>query len=352
MAGRIAAPGAAVAVDEALPDIDPLVRMTTGLWVSQTLAAAERLDLFNVLSTEGAASADTVARILGLARRPAEVLLTACAALGLLQRDGDRFANTPLAETYLVRGRPYYFGDYVRMLRDYVYPGWMRVEAAIRTDQPSRHKPQPQQGIFDPENRPTLFWDGLFPVSALSARALAEAVDFAPVGSLLDIGGGGAAFDIELCRRYPGLRATVYDLPHVCEFTADWIEAAGLSDRIGVCPGDFFQQAALPGGHDAILLSMILHDWDETTNRRLLAKCLRALPSGGLMVISELLVDDDKTGPLDAALMSMNMLVGTQGRNYTAEEYAGWLRAAGFDDPWVVRFRAPGANGAVLARKP
>ncbi|MGH8968246.1 MAG: methyltransferase, partial [Actinomycetes bacterium] len=121
---------------------------------------------------------------------------------------------------------------------------------------------------------------------------------------------------------------------------------------IGLHPGDFFADADLPGGHDTVLLSMILHDWDEERGREILGKCFRALPSGGTLVISELLVDDDATGPLDAAMMSVNMLAGTYGRNYTEAEYRCWLADAGFAEPRTVRFQAPGANGAILARKP
>ena len=53
-----------------------------------------------------------------------------------------------------------------------------------------------------------------------------------------------------------------------------------------------------------------------------------------------------------AALMSLNMLIETEGRNYTPAEYGGWLSDAGFTDIRTVWFDAPGANGAVVARKP
>ena len=43
----------------------------------------------------------------------------------------------------------------------------------------------------------------------------------------------------------------------------------------------FLAEPALPTGPDVILLSLILHDWDEPTNRPLLAKCHAALPAGG-----------------------------------------------------------------------
>ena len=97
---------------------------------------------------------------------------------------------------------------------------------------------------------------------------------------------------------------------------------------------------------------MILHDWDEAKDRALLRRSYEALPSGGAVVISELLVNDDKTGPAPAALMSLNMLIETEGRNYTPAEYAEWMKDAGFHEVETVWFDAPGANGAVIGRKP
>jgi predicted O-methyltransferase YrrM len=138
----------------------------------------------------------------------------------------------------------------------------------------------------------------------------------------------------------------------VCEIAARKIAAAGCEDHIAVNPGDFLADTELPAGHDVVLLSMIMHDWTPEQDLAILRKCFAALPPGGLIVISELLVNDEKTGPPAAALMSLNMLVETVGRNYTAAEYEHWLHATGFVDVQTVTFDAPGANGAVLARKP
>ena len=104
----------------------------------------------------------------------------------------------------------------------------------------------------------------------------------------------------------------------------------------------------MPGGHDAILLSKILLDWSEDDCRSLIAKCFSALVPGGRIVICDLLVDDSKDGPVDAALMSLNMLIETWGRNYTATKYTSWLRNAGFVRVETHRFDAPGANGLVV----
>ncbi|MEW2294692.1 methyltransferase [Streptomyces sp. NPDC006743] len=326
-----------------------LTDLATGLWKTQTLTAAIETGVFEALAA-GEADAPETARRLGIGKRPAEILLTACTALGLLEQRDGRYRNTAVAAHYLVPGLPDYFGGYVQMVARYTAPGWLRATEAVRTDAPTKPVPDPDRNMFEEGNRPESFWEGLFTFSTLTARQLAGAVDLSGVRRIMDVGGGAGATLIELCRQHPHLSGTVVDLPHVCALAGERIAAAGMTGRIGTAAADFFADP-LPSGHDAVLLSMILHDWDESQNRKILASCLDALPSGGTVLISELLVDDDKSGPVDAALMSMNMLVGTWGRNYTGAEYTDWLRDAGCCEVRTVRFASPGANGVVAGVK-
>jgi hypothetical protein len=332
----------------------PLMQLTTGFWAFKTLAAAHELDLFTRLSGTPGTTAGGLAEVLAIEERPAEMLLTGCAALGLLAKADGRYVNSPLAEEFLVRGKPYYFGGWVQMLDQRLYPGWGRLTEAIRTNRPTTWDPDRQRSLFDGEDPGLLavFWEAMHSLSTFTAGALGQAIDLRGARRLLDVGGGSAAYDIELCRRYPDLTATVYELSKVAEIAAAKVKEAGLAERIDTVTGDFFADAALPGGYDTILLSMILHDWAEDRCRTILQKCWAALPSGGQVIIAELLVNDERTGPPAAALMSLNMLVETEGRNYTPAEYGAWLSDLGFHDIQTVWFDAAGANGAVLGRKP
>lgn len=339
--------------DRALSPV-PLMQLTTGFWAFKTLAAAHELDLFSRLADSGGTTSDELAATLAIDQRPAEMLLTGCAALGLLTKSDGRFRNSPLAEEFLVRGRPYYFGGWVEMLDRRLYPGWGRLADAIRTNRPTTWDPDRQESLFDGEDPELLavFWEAMHSLSTFTARVLGRAVDLTGARRLLDVGGGSGAFDLELCRQYSDLTATVYELPKVADIATRKIKEAGLADRVDAVPGDFFADPSLPEGYDTILLSMILHDWSEEHGRAILRKCWAALPSGGRLIISELLVDDDRTGPPPAALMSLNMLIETaHGRNYTPAEYGSWLTDAGFGEISTVWFEAAGANGAVIGRK-
>jgi 3-hydroxy-5-methyl-1-naphthoate 3-O-methyltransferase len=331
----------------------PLMQLATAFWGFKTLATAIDMDLFTRLSTSPM-NPQELAQWFRIEERPAEMLLTGCAGLGLLGKQNGRYCNTPLAEKFLVRAGRYYFGGFVDMLNRRLYSGWDKLPVAVSTNRPTTWDPDKQRSLFeaaDPAMMQT-FWQAMHSLSIFTARALGEAVDFSSFRKLLDVGGGSGAFDIELCLRYPNLSATVYDLPFVTEIAEGRVAEAGLGDRITIRSGDFFADPKYPP-HDVILLSMIMHDWGEQEDRAILRKCYEALTPGGAVVISELLVNDEKDGPAPAALMSLNMLIETVGgRNYTPAEYRAWLEDIGFREVRVVWFEAAGANGAVIGYKP
>ncbi|GAA2598858.1 methyltransferase [Streptomyces axinellae] len=336
------------------PSALPLMQLTSAFWGFKTFAAAVELGLFTRLADGRAMSLEEAADELDIRERPADMFLAACASLGLLEKDGEKYRNSALSEEFLVEGKPRYFGGFVRYCDQREYPVWHRIVDAMRTDRPLTWDPDSHGSVFVAENPVMMefFWESLHSISASTAHALADAYDFGPHSRLLDVGGGSAGYPVQLCRRYPHLSATVFDLEHVCAMAEQKVRAAGLEKSIATVAGDFMTDEPLPGGHDVILLSMILHDWDETTNRALLRKCWEALAPGGAIVICELLLNPERTGPASAALMGMNMIVETEGgKNYSETEYQDWLTDAGFEEPRVIRFDTAGANGAVVARK-
>ncbi len=329
-----------------------LMQMISGFWVSKALASAIDLDLFTKLSGRGG-DVKQVSKLLGLHPRPAEMLISACAALGLLEKRGKQFYNSSLSEEYLVKGKPHYFGGVVSLLDQRLYLPWNKLKEALRTNRAQTW--EDHSGIFEqissnPEKQ-RLFTEGMHSFSVHSGRALAEAFDFSPYTQLLDVGGASGAYCIEAIRCYPNLRAVVFDLPEPLQIAKEKISESGYSDRIKLHIGDFFKDE-LPKGSDVILLSMILHDWSSETNLKILRKCYNGLPSGGVVIVSELMMDNDKTGPVPAALMSLNMLIETEGgRNYTWSEYIEWLMKIGFKNIKRVNIESPGANGILIGYK-
>lgn len=336
-----------------LSSAQPLMDLVTGFWAAKVLAVANKLNLFTDLCASSGITVSEFSERYNIQPRPAEMLLTACAALGLLEKHDDRYANSQLSEHYLVRDRPLYFGGWIEMADRREYPAWMQLEKALYNNCPQTWDPNKQTSLFDGEDPDLVhdFWEAMCALSVSTAKKLVEVIDFSTTRRLLDVGGGGAAFDIIFCSRYRKLKSAVYDLPFVCALTRPKIEKVGLTKRIALIEGNFFTDPCLPGGYEVILLSRILLDWNETDCQMIIAKCYSALPPGGRLIICDQFVNDHKDGPVGAALMSLNMLIETWGRNYTGAEYGNWLKKTGFTRVETVRFDAPAANGAVIGYK-
>ena len=89
---------------------------------------------------------------------------------------------------------------------------------------------------------------------------------------------------------------------------------------------------ALPAGYDVHLFSNVLHDWDTDKVRFLLAASAKALPKGGLLIVHDAHLNDDKTGPAPVAAYSALLMSVTEGRCYGTGEMRELLTEAGFGD--------------------
>ncbi|QKV97190.1 methyltransferase [Streptomyces sp. NA02950] len=337
----------------------PLLSMLDGFRRTMVLATAVRLGLFDVLAQRGPMSAKELGAALVLRKRPALMLVTACVSLGLLipEEDGERFGNSPISSRYLVSSEPFWLGGFVRLIEEQQYPAWGELFTALRENRPTVWSVRERSAKFATAgvDEIELFWKAMRSLSRPVADTVARSFDFAPHRGLLDVGGGPGELAVRLCRLHPALRATVFDLPPVCALTAGTLKQAGLDDRIAVHPGDLIADETLPGGYDVITLSNVLHMFDRDTNERILRKCHAALDGGGTLIIVEAFVEDDGTGPADAALMCLNMLVDTVGGgNHTRAEYESMLAGAGFTFTERLPLDQPvpsAASGLLVARK-
>jgi hypothetical protein len=173
-------------------------------------------------------------------------------------------------------------------------------------------------------------------------KLLAETFDFSPYRCILDVAGGTGGLIIEAGKRYPHLRGIVMDLPPVCALADEAIAAAGLGDRFTSQPADLFE-GPYPEGADAISLSWMLHDWNDEHCRQILRRCHAALPAGRALLITESVLEADRSGTPFATLMSLHMLVLCEpgARERTEAEYAELLEATGFRVERLVRLNAP-----------
>ena len=299
---------------------------------SAALAAGVRAGLFDLLDAEGPlASADIAARM-GWSPRGARALVGALAAQGLLARGADgRVALTPEAAAYLVRGRRGSLAGLVDLEVD----GFLSPRAlldALSADRASVYGGEDpwEAHARDPE-KARAFTAAMHAISERPAAGVAEVLNTQGLRRVLDVGGGSGALSIALAARNPQLSCTIFDLPAVCPLALEYATGAGVAAQIEVAPGDMFKDP-WPAGHDAVLLAQILHDWSFETGRDLLTKAHRCLPSGGRILVHEKLVADDQGGPLANVLVHLDMLVWTEGQQYSFAELQSALEETGFRD--------------------
>ena len=318
-----------------LPD---LLQQSSSYWKSCTIHAGVKLDVFTPLA-KGSQTAAELAAVMQADERGLAMLLHALTAMELLSKDGDRFYLTPLAAEHLVRTAPAYMG-HILMHHHFLVEGWGKLDAAVRTGAPVRKRSSHET---DGEERES-FLMGMFNLASLLAPRVAAEIDLRGRRRLLDLAGGPGTYAIHFCRQNPNLTAVIHDLPTTRPFAEQTVARFGLVDRIAFAGGDILAEP-IGSGFDVVWISHLLHSEGPETCRHIVAKATEALDAGGLLLIQEFILDDNRTAPLHPALFSLNMLLGTrEGQAYAQGELAAMMTEAGLRDVRRLPIALP--NGA------
>lgn len=323
------------------------------LWVGRlhlpALAVADELGVFALLEREPL-DADGVARALHLDPRGTSALLGVLVGLGLASEIDGRFRLTQPAREFLLPTSPYC---------------WSALLAAYRKD-PSRNDPHRlaqalrAEGEAD-DRRVTRAWsaghidgeqarlitDYMHSHSFVAAMGFARHVDLTAARRLLDVGAGSGCFSIAAAFRNPHLTCTLLDLAPVCARALEYVRHYELHASIHAAPLDFWNDP-WPLGHDAVLLSNVLHDWERERCLELLARAHACLEPGGRVYVHEIIATEHNR--LMASALSLGMFMGTQGRQWTGAELGSMLARTGFADMQATH--TSGHFWTVSARKP
>lgn len=304
----------------------------SGLFAMPAVLVAHEIGLFPLLD-EAALPLPELCRRLRLEPRPAEALLAMCASQGLVRRDGEAYALLPLAQAFFVPGSPNYVGDYWEMLiRRHPLYSFDSLRQAILTDTPS----YPRLFGGDPHSEQEADWTRVF-TRAMHARGEAPArawpgrVELSGHAVLLDVGGGSGVHAIAAVRHWPRLRAIVLDRAPVCRVAEEYLAASGVEGRVQTHVGDFWADEPFPAA-DLHFYSEVFHNHSLEQCHGLAHRSFAELPPGGRLLIHEMLLDDDQTGPAPVAAASLNMLLwSTAGRQHTQRELTVLLSTVGFE---------------------
>ena len=318
---------------------DDIGEMIRGFMPSRAILTALELDLFTAIGD--GSTATQIAGKIQCAVRATEMLLNALVSLKLLQKSGNTYTNSPLAARFFVEGTP----DSARMAQLHIaniWKSWSTLTEAVKAG--TSVAPRTGNGSVKP------FIAAMDHNARGRARALVQAVEVNGAKRMLDLGGGSGAYSIAFAKAAPGLQAEIVDLAEVLPIAQEHIRKAGMADRITTRAGDMLTVPLDAGKYDLVLLSAICHMFSPEENRQLIGRAYQALAPHGRLVISDFILEPDKTAPRFGALFALNMLVNTRaGASYSEPEYDAWLKEAGFGE--TKRVRLPGPANLMIATK-
>src|SRR5688500_631902 len=221
---------------------EAILQLGFGFWGSKTLLSAVELGLFTELAN-GPQDGDTLRQRLGLHPRSTRDFLDALVALKMLDRQGDRYVNTPEADLFLVRGKPSYVGGILEMANARLYPFWGALTEALRTGEPqneTRSGEDPFGAIYADPQRLRLFLEGMTGISLGTARAIAGKFPWSRYRTFIDIGCAQGCLPVQVALAHPHLTGGGFDLPAVQPIFDDYVASHGLRERLRFTPGDFW----------------------------------------------------------------------------------------------------------------
>ena len=320
-----------------------LLGISGNYWMSCALQAGVKLDIFTIVGNQMLTGQEIAQKING-DQRGVTMLLNALAAMNLLVKKAEFFANIPSGYAFLSKESPQYIGHIIRH-HHHLMESWAQLDKGVLSGKPVRTR-----ASFDnPEVRES-FLMGMFNMAMQVGPRIAEAVDLSNRRHLLDLGGGPGTYAIHFCLKNPDLRATVYDLPSTRPFAKKTIARFGLAERITFQEGNYNEEE-IRGTFDVVWLSQILHAEGPDEAQKIIQKAVSILEPDGLILIHDFLLNNRLDGPLFPALFSLNMLLGTaHGQSYSELQITEMLAKAGIREIHSLPLQTPNDSGVLQGR--
>jgi SAM-dependent methyltransferase len=307
-----------------------------GMGLSGILIAAVRTGLAARLAQAPATAAELAADV-GLDPVPTRLLLDCLRSGGHVSFRNGRYQLSRSSRRWLDPDSELSVARFVAGTADY-WTWWSGLDEVTRRGQPVGHHDAPPG---DPYWR--RYITGQLDLARLSANEVARKLRL-PAGahSLLDIGGGHGWYSAQLCRRYPGLTATVLDLPGSAAIGREIIAAAGMADRVQHRDGDAATDD-LGHGYDGVLCFNLVHHLTADQIVGLFGRIREALKPGGVLAVMDAFAEPDRRKSAAANFLGLFVYLSSGSQVHTPAELHGWFREAGFGTPKRIRIlRIPG----------
>jgi len=311
------------------PSPERIFGTLTAFQQTEALKAAIQLDVFTKIG-EGVTDAAAIAKAIGASERGTRILCDYMTIYGFLAKEGTHYRLTPDAAVFLDKRSPAYMGSMAGFLTaDMHRANFGKIADAVRKG----GTVNPEGSNLSPHDE---FWvefaRSMAGLAMVGAEFIANTIG-AKEGKamkVLDIAAGHGMFGVTIARHNPAAQIVALDWPNVLQIAEQNAKKVGVADRWTKKPGSAFD-TEFGEGYDYILLTNILHHFDEAGCVKLMKRVHAALKPGGKAVTLEFVPNDDRISPPMPAAFSLIMLANTDsGDAYTFKELDKFFGEAGF----------------------
>ncbi|MFO7936998.1 MAG: methyltransferase [Kiritimatiellia bacterium] len=330
--------------------VQGIVDCASAYYRSAVLFAALEHDVFSVIEGEenSGATLDMIAERCECSRWGMRLLLDACAATGLLRKNGEVYSNSDAGRTVLVQGAPGYLGKAIEYNRD-VYPAWGELDKLVKTGKPVE---DPAEHLGSDYNRTSRFVLSMHGRALGIGRCVVPVMDLSGCTRLLDMAGGPGTYAVMLAETYPELKCVTVDLPAISGVAATLTAQSPAADRVECREGDYHTDVYEHEAYDVVTIFGALHQEAPGMIVDILKRANDALKPGGYIYILDMMTDITHTFPVFSALFAVNMALTTfNGWVFSDSELYQWLEKSGFHDCRTQHLPPPMPHWLVSAKK-
>ncbi len=318
-------------------DLKGLQKLLWNFAGQRTVTTAAKCGILSRL-TQSPATIDTIAKDLTLDQKACDKIVRALVALGVAKTDDGVFRLVPDLEPLFDDG-PDDLAPFLEHSHR-MYENWgENLETWLRTgDWPTREK-KPDDVLK--------FARAMRGVGVRTASAVIDSLDLADVHSMLDIGGSLGHWAEIVCKRYPGIKATVFDIPNTAAAGRELYRGTDLEHRIEFVGGDYLSDD-LGRNFDFVLIASVLHQELAEQASELIRRAAETLAPGGRLCVVDFQIDEDRCGPELGTLFAIHMR--DFGDTWTEADIRSWMTSAGLDfiersdvgpSRWIITGRRP-----------
>jgi len=307
-------------------------RINYNITVSQVVLFAYKIGFFDFINERSVKMQEIYDKYSNIRRSSINSIISCSINHKLLENYNNSIKLSIYAKNTLMKNSPYKMG----VILDFWNEHDINIETIARKFNKALYKNENivEFEDFRVEDR-KFFIEKMNQKSFIPAMFIEDYIDLSLSHSLLDIGGGSGIFSINIKKVYSNIECSVYEQPCIAKITKEYLKKAGYEKQIKVIEGNMFENK-LPKA-DIHFYSEVFHDWTPKQCITLAKNSFDALPSGGKIVLFEMLFDSTRSSPFNVVGQDVTMQLFTEGQQFTKDEINNLLKSVGYVELSIVQ---------------